>query len=165
MPCLWHPPPLQLSTVNCQLSVFSSLTTQRGPLAPTIFPFTKNSHLREVRVRLVDQPGFEPRQTVPKTVVLPLHHWSSSIEVAKIQFFSLWKKKKKKFLWFYILLIFNILISILDFGFWILNPKRCKTWKQTCQNLPPSTKSQISKSMRKLCFHHNFGCISTTFVE
>ena len=81
------PPPTvncQLSTVNCYLS----LNNTKGASRPHIsFLFTKNSHLIEVRVRLVDQPGFEPRQTVPKTVVLPLHHWSLSFEAAKIQLF------------------------------------------------------------------------------
>ena len=96
MPCLWHASPsnFQLSIVNFQLSVFSSLNNTKGASRPHNLSFTKNSHLIEVRVRLVDQPGFEPRQTVPKTVVLPLHHWSSSNEVAKIQLFFFQKKKK-----------------------------------------------------------------------
>ena len=78
--------PLQLSTVNCQLSVFSSLNNTKGASRPHNLSFTKNSHLIEVRVRLVDQPGFEPRQTVPKTVVLPLHHWSSSFDTIIYKF-------------------------------------------------------------------------------
>ena len=39
----------------------------------------KNNHLkiRWLFKNLVDPQGFEPRQTVPKTGVLPLHHGSA----------------------------------------------------------------------------------------
>ena len=36
----------------------------------------------------VDQLGFEPRQTEPESVVLPLHHWSI-FRFAKIAIFFL----------------------------------------------------------------------------
>ena len=33
---------------------------------------------------IVAQAGFEPTQTAPKTVVLPLHHWANSFATAKV---------------------------------------------------------------------------------
>ena len=42
--------------------------------------------------RFVDPQGFEPRQTVPKTGVLPLHHGSPFYCDAKIQRFSLFAR-------------------------------------------------------------------------
>ena len=42
-----------------------------------LFGFDLNQGLRWLRLSLqkkAGEPGFEPRSTVPKTVVLPLHH-------------------------------------------------------------------------------------------
>ncbi len=41
---------------------------------------------------MVDLPGFEPRMTVPKTEVLPLHHRSISNYDAKLRVFSQYAK-------------------------------------------------------------------------
>lgn len=49
-------------------------------------------HLAMSEIYVV-QPGFEPRQTVPKTVVLPLHHWTSLKALQKYNFFYNNKKK------------------------------------------------------------------------
>ena len=42
---------------------------------------------QEVNSQFVDPQGFEPRQTVPKTGVLPLHHGSLSIGGANLALF------------------------------------------------------------------------------
>gem|GEM_PF-1978185 len=39
---------------------------------------TKDPHI--MWIFYVVRPGFEPRQTVPKTVVLPLHHRTNRID-------------------------------------------------------------------------------------
>jgi hypothetical protein len=52
---------------------------------------------------LVDQPGFEPRQTEPKSVVLPLHHWSIRNCGAKLRLSGLFVKSLlKKFSVFFL---------------------------------------------------------------
>ena len=50
--------------------------------------------MQDFNFQLVDLPGFEPRQTVPKTVVLPLHNRSISFETAKLIYFFLITKEK-----------------------------------------------------------------------
>ncbi len=44
--------------------------------------------MKNVCPSFVDQPGFEPRQAVPKTAVLPLHHWSFSNAVQRYNIFK-----------------------------------------------------------------------------
>ena len=48
---------------------------------------TKKSRSCDRLIVCVEIPGFEPGQTEPKSVVLPLHH--ISIPVAKIQYFCI----------------------------------------------------------------------------
>lgn len=57
----------------------------------------------------VDLPGFEPRQTVPKTVVLPLHNRSISFEAAKLILF--FKRAKKNFIFFVKPFISNLIFD------------------------------------------------------
>ena len=55
--------------------------------------YNKNKKLSEIqRVLNVDPQGFEPRQTEPKSGVLPLHHGSSVLSGANIQTLSLTTK-------------------------------------------------------------------------
>lgn len=43
----------------------------------------KNPAINRFAGFFVDRPGFEPGQTAPKTVVLPLHHRSISVSGGK----------------------------------------------------------------------------------
>ena len=62
-----------------------------------IYNKNKKNSLKFQRVLSVDPQGFEPRQTEPKSGVLPLHHGSSVLSGANIQTLSLTTKSFFRF--------------------------------------------------------------------
>ena len=63
--------------------------------------------------KLVDPPGFEPRQTVQKTVVLPLHHGSLLKLLQRYNFFFIFLPFYIKKMFFFIFLCISILAGFL----------------------------------------------------